>query len=150
MKNYIFFAFATLASVLAVSCGNGRKLRSFMPKELWPDNNGVHINAHGGGILFDKGKYYWFGEHKIAGDEGNKAQVGVHCYSSKDLYNWRDEGIVLPVAPDGSGSDIEKGCILERPKVIYNEKTKQIRDVVPFGTEVRRVQGRAFGGSRER
>ena len=27
--------------------------------------------------------------------------------------------------PEVSGSDIEKGCILERPKVIYNAKTKK-------------------------
>ena len=43
------------------------------------------INAHGGGILYDKGTYYWYGEHKVEGDAGNYAQVGVHCYSSKDL-----------------------------------------------------------------
>lgn len=98
---------------------------SFTPGKMWLDNNGVHINAHGGGILYDKGKYYWFGEHKIAGSAGNKAQVGVHCYSSEDLYNWKDEGIALAVDPEGSGSDIEKGCILERPKVIYNAKTKK-------------------------
>ena len=23
----------------------------FKPGEIWPDNNGVHINAHGGGML---------------------------------------------------------------------------------------------------
>ena len=27
--------------------------------------------------------------------------------------------------PDGSGHKIEKGCVIERPKVIYNEKTKK-------------------------
>ena len=32
--------------------------------EIWPDNNGEHINAHGGGILLHNGTYYWFGEHK--------------------------------------------------------------------------------------
>ena len=37
---------------------------SFKPGEIWTDNNGVHINAHGGGILYDKGTYYWYGEHK--------------------------------------------------------------------------------------
>lgn len=110
-----------------VSCSYSQenKLHSFTPKELWPDDNGVHINAHGGGVLFDKGKYYWFGEHKIKGPKGNKAHVGVHCYSSADLYNWKDEGIALTVDQEGSGSDIEKGCILERPKVVYNEKTKK-------------------------
>ena len=49
---------------------------------------------------------------------------GVHCYSSTDLYNWKDEGIVLPVDQTNPQSDIAAGCILERPKVIYNEATK--------------------------
>lgn len=95
----------------------------FISGEKWKDTNGVHINAHGGGMLFHEGIYYWFGEHKIEGKEGNRAQVGIHCYSSEDLYNWKDEGIVLNVMPEGSNSDIEKGAIIERPKVIYNEKT---------------------------
>jgi len=98
---------------------------SFKPGEIWLDNNGVHVNAHGGGILFDDGRYYWFGEHKTEGENGNFTNVGVHCYSSRDLYNWTDEGIALAVMPDSSGSNIEKGCILERPKVIKNNKTGQ-------------------------
>lgn len=102
----------------------GKKSISFQPGAIWPDNNGVHINAHGGGILYQNKTYYWFGEHKIAGGAGNRAMVGVHCYSSKDLYNWKDEGIALNVSQD-STSDIAKGCILERPKVVYNKKTKK-------------------------
>ncbi|MDR3262225.1 MAG: glycoside hydrolase family 43 protein [Tannerella sp.] len=97
--------------------------KSFTPGELWPDNHGVHINAHGGGILYRDGIYYWYGEHKTGGEAGNMANVGFHCYSSRDLYQWNDEGIVLSVMPEGSGSEIEKGCIMERPKVIYNQKT---------------------------
>ncbi|MDR2862540.1 MAG: glycoside hydrolase family 43 protein [Puniceicoccales bacterium] len=96
---------------------------SFKPGEIWPDNKGVHINAHGGGLLLRDGVYYWYGEHKTKGSGGNVANVGIHCYSSKDLYHWKDEGIALEVAPAGSGSDIEKGSIIERPKVIYNRKT---------------------------
>lgn len=99
-------------------------MRQFTPGEIWPDDQGVHINAHGGGILFSKGLYYWYGEHKIEGEEGNKAQVGVHVYSSRDLYNWKDEGIALSVSQE-VGNDIEKGCILERPKVIYNPSTNK-------------------------
>ncbi len=90
--------------------------------QLWPDNRGIHINAHGGGILFHQGVYYWYGEHKTEGKAGNVAEVGVHAYSSRDLTNWRDEGIVLHVSDDPA-SDIVKGCILERPKVIFNAKT---------------------------
>ncbi|NDV47129.1 beta-glucanase [Paludibacter sp. 221] len=120
MKNKLFSLL--IAAIILLSCDNSNKIRSFEPGEIWPDNNGIHINAHGGGILFHKGKYYWFGEHKTEGNTGNVANVGVHCYSSKDLYNWQDEGIALAVMPEGSGSPIEKGCILERPKVIYNKK----------------------------
>ena len=61
-----------------------------------------------------------YGEHK---NQSGLALDGVHCYSSTDLYNWKDEGLALKVDPDGSGSDIESGCILERPKVIHNPKT---------------------------
>jgi len=95
---------------------------SFRPGEVWQDTSGVAINAHGGGLLFHSGTYYWYGEHKIAGKAGNKAMVGVHCYSSKDLYSWNDEGIALPVSDDEK-SEIVKSCVLERPKVIYNKNT---------------------------
>ena len=71
------------------------------PGAIWQDNNGRHINAHGGGILYHDGRYYWFGEHKTEGEGGNRANVGVHCYSSKNLYDWRDEGIALAVDPEG-------------------------------------------------
>jgi beta-xylosidase len=94
----------------------------FSPGEIWPDNNGVAINAHGAGLLHHAGIYYWFGEHKIAGREGNRAHVGVHAYSSRDLCNWQDEGIALAVSDDPA-SDIARGCILERPKVIHNART---------------------------
>jgi hypothetical protein len=99
-------------------------LDAFKPGELWPDDKGVPINAHGGGILLHQGVYYWFGEHKIAGEIGNTAQVGVHVYSSTDLYDWKDRGIAFRVSDDPA-SEVTKGCGLERPKVIYNEKTRK-------------------------
>lgn len=49
--------------------------------EIWPDDKGVHINAHGGGILFYDDTYYWYGEHKA--DSTSAAMVGIMCYSSK-------------------------------------------------------------------
>lgn len=103
---------------------NAQTYTDFNPGQIWKDDKGVHINAHGGGIVNVKGVYYWFGEHKVAGELGNTAQVGVHCYFSKDLYNWKDEGIALAVVNDPS-SDIAKGSIIERPKVVYNKKTKK-------------------------
>jgi beta-xylosidase len=98
--------------------------QSFYPGKVWNDTTGVPINAHGGGVLYYEGKYYWFGEHKIAGEKGNRAYVGVGCYSSKDLYNWKNEGIALSVVKN-SNHPLAEGCIIERPKVIYNQKTRQ-------------------------
>lgn len=90
------------------------------PGAVWPDNRGIHINAHGGGVLRCGDTFYWFGEHKA--DTTSSAMVGVTCYSSKDLEHWTYRGVALKVS-DTKGSDIERGCILERPKVIYNKKT---------------------------
>ena len=92
------------------------------PGGVWPDDHGVPINAHGGGVLFHAGTYYWYGEHKTAGPSGNVANVGVSVYASTDLIHWRDQGIALPVSDDPA-SDITRGCILERPKVIFNGAT---------------------------
>jgi hypothetical protein len=98
----------------------------FHPAQIWKDTNGAPINAHGGGIIFFEGKYYWYGEHKLAGkSEAQFADGGIHCYSSEDLFNWKDEGIVLSVDYQDEKSDLAYGCILERPKVVYNEKNKQ-------------------------
>jgi beta-galactosidase len=90
---------------------------SFQPGKLWYDEGGEVINAHGGGILYQNNVYYWFGEKR-----GRSASEGVNVYTSKDLYNWKRAGLAL--APDSTGnSDIAKGCLMERPKVIYNKKT---------------------------
>ncbi|MDO3695265.1 glycoside hydrolase family 43 protein [Wenyingzhuangia sp. chi5] len=94
---------------------------SFSPGEIWKDTDGIHINAHGGGILFDRGIYYWYGEHK---GTSNNAQVGITVYSSNDLYNWKNEGVALAVSKNPN-SEIVTGSVMERPKVIYNAKTKE-------------------------
>lgn len=81
--------------------------------EVWKDTDGNVINAHGGGIIFHKGKYYWYGEHRPS--SGFTTQVGVTCYSSADLRNWKYEGVALAVS-DEVGSDIEKVVSLSGPK----------------------------------
>lgn len=115
----LLFLFATIFFSFSATC---QRPGTFKPGEIWPDNKGVHINAHGGGILFHNGKYFWFGEHKVEGKKGNQAWVGVHCYSSENLINWTDEGIALSVSNDPD-SEITAGCVIERPKVIFNKKT---------------------------
>lgn len=109
---------ALLAATALTALANGGD--TIRPGQLWPDTNGQHINAHGGGVLYHDGTYYWYGEHKS--DSTSSALVGVTCYSSTDLVNWTYRGVALSVT-DQPGDDLERGCILERPKVIYNERT---------------------------
>lgn len=92
------------------------------PGETWPDTDGNHINAHGGGIIRYKGTWYWFGESRLPGMERDRTNYGVGCYSSKDLVNWKNEGLALRVINDSS-SLLQPGCVIERPKVLYNKKT---------------------------
>ncbi len=107
---------------------------------LWPDNTGVHVNAHGGGVLYHEGTYYWFGENKC--DTTSNAMVGVMCYSSDNLTDWTNEGVALSVSDDES-SDIVRGCIMERPKVVYNEKTGKF--VMWFHLE---LKGKGYAAAR--
>lgn len=95
-----------------------QKNANFQPGRTWLDSKGEVINAHGGGLLYIGNKYYWFGEKR-----GRGAPEGVNVYSSPDLYNWTFEGLALSPNDIDSTSDIARGCIMERPKAIYNEKT---------------------------
>ena len=128
--------------------GRSEKLGSIKPGEVWPDTDGIHINAHAGGVLWVEGnlihhgRYYWVGQHMTESEAGNAAQVGVRVYSSADLYNWRNEGVALNVSSDPT-SEIAKGCLLERPKVIYNRKTRKF--VMWFHLE---FAGKGYGAAR--
>jgi len=90
------------------------------PTELWPDNNGKHVEAHGGGIIKVGKTYYWFGEDRSKDNDPEKRYVA--CYASKDLVHWTFRNQVIKTAdPDNLG----KNFVLERPKVFYNKKTKK-------------------------
>ena len=108
------------------------------------DDNGVAVQAHGGQVQKIGDTYYWIGEDRT---NGYRPMPGVHMYSSKDLYNWKDEGVVLKTMDSydqfetddyfkslyGNLTDEQKkdiyvdlwseGCVMERPKMLYNEKT---------------------------
>jgi hypothetical protein len=87
---------------------------------FWNDQASKRIEAHGGGFLQVGDTWYWFGEDKSANGAGFKA---VNCYASKDLGTWtfRKAIITRMTAPELAASD----RIIERPKVTYNESTKQ-------------------------
>jgi hypothetical protein len=95
-----------------------RPRRFFAPGEVWPDTAGAPIQAHSAGILSHKGVYYWYGEDKTL---GNFNKTGVSVYSSRDLYNWKREGLALP--KDAMPPEFRDNGICERPKVLFNAKT---------------------------
>ncbi len=106
----------------------------FTPKQLWYDTDGNPINAHGGGIMKYDNTYYWYGEYKIgetvlpswATWECYRTDVGgVSCYSSRDLLNWKFEGVVLQPEPNNPQSDLHPSKVIERPKVVYNAFTNK-------------------------
>ncbi|WP_458126657.1 S-layer homology domain-containing protein [Paenibacillus sp. Z3-2] len=117
---------------------------SITPGQLWPDLEGKPIDAHGAGFFYDEQTetYYWYGEYH----KGGWPAVGVRVYSSKDLLNWTDGGMALTTLQSMDDfdndpliselyagredrvdiwADIRRGRIIERPKVIYNDKTKK-------------------------
>lgn len=79
----------------------------FRPGEVWRDTDGKPIQAHGGGVLFADGTYYWYGENKDAETVNKKVPfTGFGCYASTDLLNWRNLGIVLAPVPDDPNHDL--------------------------------------------
>ncbi len=96
----------------------------------WYDIDGNIINASDGGVIFAEGKYHWYGQafqpkgiDKIS-EGGAATLMGVVMYESEDLLNWKYEGVILPVSDD-ENSELRAPMRFERPKIIYNEKTKQ-------------------------
>jgi hypothetical protein len=128
---------ALLGTVLAAAGASAPATTSprFVPGEIWRDTGGEPINAHGGGVLYHEGVFYWYGESKSGRTYlpdcnkswgGTRVDVtGVSCYSSTNLYDWTRVGIVLKPQPEDKSHDLHPSKVLERPKVIYNRTTRQ-------------------------
>lgn len=112
------------------------------------DTNGKLIQAHGGQVqqftVDGVTKWYWVGEDKT---NDYRPCGGIHVYSSEDLYNWDDEGVVLRTMESMSQFEVDEyfsslygdytqeqkeavfvdidknNCVMERPKMLYNDKT---------------------------
>ena len=144
MKDSLLIISLIYISFISIKCYD-----SFTGAEgvMMKDTNGVPIQAHGGQIQKLGDKYYWIGEDKTY---DYKPCPGIHMYTSEDLYNWKDEGVVLKTMKtesdlkdayfaalygdlpeseqhaiyedlwQGSGG---QGCVIERPKFLHNPKT---------------------------
>jgi Glycosyl hydrolases family 43 len=90
------------------------------PGEVWPDDRGRPIQAHGGGVMQLGDTFYWFGEDRSRQNDPDKRYVS--CYASKDLAHWTFRNQVLKL---DNILHLQRGWAVERPKVFYNAKTKR-------------------------
>ena len=98
----------------------------------WMDAAGNPISCHGGGIMRDGDTFYWYGEAFKGNPQGHfghavpqhglkytDVQNGFNCYSSKNLVDWKYEGVCMSFPKDGwlaTGTS-------HRPDVLFNDKT---------------------------
>ncbi len=108
-----------IAASLLIATNTFAAPQTIKPGELWLDDRGQHIQAHGGGIIKLGDTYYWFGEDRSQGSDGSKRFVS--CYASKDLANWSFRNQVLKL---GDPENFGPRRVVERPKVFYNAKTR--------------------------
>ena len=98
------------------TCESGEAPRVIRNDAWWNTVDGKPIYSNGGGCYFYEGRWYWYGcryeeAERVRFDSAFRVDagglhttfVGVTCYSSDDLVNWRDEGIVYA----GEGAESE-------------------------------------------
>lgn len=96
------------------------------PGQIWLDTEGKRIQAHGGSIMTVDNTFYWYGENKEKTTGKDRIwHWGVRCYSSVDLYNWKDEGVIIPPDTEDETSPLHPFHMMDRPHIVYNEKTKR-------------------------
>jgi hypothetical protein len=87
---------------------------------FWNDTTGKRIEAHGAGLIHVGDTWYWIGEDK---SQNSGTFKGVNCYASKDLASWQFRNAIITRATSTELAASDR--IIERPKVIYNDTTKQ-------------------------
>ncbi|MDC7286609.1 family 43 glycosylhydrolase [Blautia schinkii] len=117
---------------------------SFHPGQVWLDTKGERIQAHGGSVMYVDGIYYWYGENKEKTTGIDDTWTwGVRCYTSRDLYNWEDKGLIIQPELNNPQSSLHPTAMLDRPHIIYNKETKKyvcwMKIMNPDGTQTSTV-----------
>jgi hypothetical protein len=98
----------------------------FRPGEIWLDTAGKPIAIHGGSIYHQDGEFFWYGENKErTTGKDDVWHWGVKCYSSKDLYNWDDRGLIIPPVLEDPLSPLHPSRMMDRPHIIFNPRTRK-------------------------
>jgi len=92
------------------------------PGAKWLDTEGKPIQAHGFSVFWNEKEklWYWYGENKEKTDgNGTIWHWGVRLYTSKDLCNWTDRGLIIPPQPDDLSSPLHPTYCMDRPHILY-------------------------------
>ena len=127
MKLGVIKSVIATAAITIMGLGTSVQAQTIQNDVFWKDTGGNFIYSQGGGVLQVGDTFYWYGV-KYNGavtyaasptkKNSDTGFAGVTCYSSKDLVNWKFEGIVLK--PDQAA-----GGWFGRIGVVYNAKTKK-------------------------
>jgi len=111
--------------------------QSIKPGTPWLDTAGNRIQAHGGALYYENDIFYWYGENKEKTDGKNGIWTwGIRCYSSGDLYNWRDEGLIIEPELEDETSHLHPHNWMDRPHILYNEKSQKYVCWLKFSGEI--------------
>ena len=100
--------------------------RVIRPGKVWLDTDGKRIQAHGAYMHYENGTFYWYVENKEKTVPGSGIwHWGVRCYTSQDLCNWKDEGLIIEPDTEHKDSILYPAAYLDRPHILFNEKTKK-------------------------
>jgi len=111
---------------------------SITPGQVWLDTSGQRIHAHGGSIIEVDDTFYWYGENKERSTPGSGVwHWGVRCYSSTDLYNWTDRGLIIPPVVEDVTSPLHPAMSMDRPHILRHPVSGQyvcwIKVMSPIG-----------------
>ena len=98
---------------------------SIRPGREWLDTSGKPIQAHGFQVFYDEKskRYIWYGENKETTKKGGTDWTrGIRWYTSSDLYNWEDQGLLIPPA-ESLDEPLHPTYCVDRPHIIYCEAT---------------------------
>ena len=118
-----------LLLILVVASLTARaQYNSVRPGQVWLDTAGEPISCHGHAVVYnpDTQTYYWYGENKARTVKGSNVwSYGFSCYSSKDFYNWKNEGLFIFPETTDTRHPLHYSQWLDRPHIMYNASTKR-------------------------
>jgi hypothetical protein len=117
---------AAVPAIAQVPAAGGAARRSFAPGQIWLDTAGKPIQCHASSLLQVGDTYYWYGENKeFTTGKTDVWTWGVRCYSSQDLYNWKDLGLIIEPDTQDRKSPLHPAAGLDRPHILYNRTTRK-------------------------